>query len=91
MRPGGGGLGGSSGSGPGAAVGGVLSGYPAAQAGLTQGDAITSFGGRAVGSTEALRAMLSAHHPGDVVRLAWTDTAGGTHTATVTLAAGPAL
>jgi hypothetical protein len=34
--------------------------------------------------------VLGAHEPGDQVRIAWTDTSGQSHSATVTLATGPA-
>jgi S1-C subfamily serine protease len=74
----------------GALVGGVLSGYPAAQIGLAQGDVITAVDGQAVTSPTALTDLLSAHHPGDAVQLQWTDASGQTHTATVRLASGPA-
>jgi len=80
----------SAGSPPqGALLGGVLSGYPAAQIGLAQGDLITSVDGQAVSSATGLTDLLSAHHPGDSVRLQWTDSTGQTHAATVKLASGP--
>jgi S1-C subfamily serine protease len=63
---------------------------PAAQAGLTQGDVITSAGGQRVNSPEALQTALEQHHPGDSVTIGWTDQSGQAHTATVTLANGPA-
>jgi S1-C subfamily serine protease len=88
--PYGGGVGSASGSQPqGALLGGVLSGYPAAQVGLAQGDLITSVDGQAVTSATALTDLLSAHHPGDSVQLRWTDSSGQTHAATVKLASGP--
>lgn len=74
----------------GAVVGGVLPGYPARQAGLSQGDVITSVDGQSVTSATGLTDLLSAHHPGDTVRLQWVDPSGNTHTATVKLANGPA-
>jgi len=74
----------------GALVGGALSGYPAAQLGLVQGDVITAVDGQTVASATALTDLLSAHHPGDSVQLQWTDASGQTHAATVTLASGPA-
>jgi S1-C subfamily serine protease len=85
-----GGVGSVSGSQPhGALLGGVLSGYPAAQIGLSQGDLITSVDGQAVASATALTDLLSAHHPGDSVQLQWTDPSGQAHSATVRLASGP--
>jgi S1-C subfamily serine protease len=74
----------------GATVAAVLTGYPAARAGLTVGDVITAVDGRAVTSAAALTGLLSAHHPGDAVRLHWLDPAGHGHDVTVTLTNGPA-
>jgi S1-C subfamily serine protease len=74
----------------GATVAGVLTGFPAARVGLTAGDVITSIDGRIVTSAAALTDLLSAHHPGDRVRLHWVDPAGHGHDVTVTLASGPA-
>ena len=71
-------------------IAGVVPGSPAAAAGLQAGDTITEVDGTAVGTTDALSAVLGAHEPGDRVGLTWTDAAGAAHTATVTLAAGPA-
>ncbi len=85
--------GGPSNGGPqtqGALLGGALPGYPAARIGLRQGDVITAVDGKTVASASALTDLLSAHHPGDSVRLRWIDPAGQTHTATVTLVSGPA-
>jgi S1-C subfamily serine protease len=73
----------------GAALGGVLSGYPAQKAGLSQGDLITSVNGHAVTSPEALTALLSAHHPGDTVQIDWVDPSGQTHVTAIALAQGP--
>ena len=75
---------------PGATVAGVLAGYPAAHAGLAAGDVITAVDGRTVTSATALTGLLSAHHPGDTVRVHWLDPAGHGHDVTVTLADGPA-
>jgi len=77
-------------TGSGALVTGVQSGSPAATAGLTAGDTITSINGQAVDSSTTLSSLTKAHRPGDKVSIGWTDQAGATHTATVTLAAGPA-
>ena len=68
----------------------VVPGAPAAQAGLTAGDVVTAVDGTAVTSGSALKPALTGHGPGDRVTLHWTDPAGGTHSATVTLIAGPA-
>jgi len=86
-----GGFGGQSGSSSsGAAVAGVLSGSPAAQAGLAAGDVIVSVDGQAVDSAATLSALLGSHQPGDHVQIGWTDQSGGQKSSTVQLAAGPA-
>jgi S1-C subfamily serine protease len=74
----------------GALVNGVLCGTPAATAGLSAGDVITSIGRRAVTSPRSLNALLSRYRPGIRVPLAWVGPGGGRHAAVVTLAAGPA-
>jgi S1-C subfamily serine protease len=74
----------------GAAVAGVLSGGPADQAGLAAGDVITAVGGTAIHSADDLSSAMAGHDPGDTVPVTWTDAAGSTHTAQVTLADGPA-
>jgi len=76
--------------GSGAAVAGVLPGSVAGAAGITGGDVITSLNGHAVTSPESLQAQMEQHHPGDRVTIGWTDQAGQSHSATVTLASGPA-
>ena len=70
-------------------VAGAYGNTPAAGAGLTEGDTITSVDGTSVNTSSALRAAIAGHQPGDTVRLRWTDTSGSSHTATVTLIAGP--
>ncbi len=74
----------------GAVVGGVLSGTPAATAGLTAGDVITAVDGTAVASAAQLSTALDGYAAGQSVTLTWTGTTGASHTATVTLVAGPA-
>jgi S1-C subfamily serine protease len=74
----------------GALVQGVVSGGPAARAGLTAGDVITSLGGRNVTSASDLTTLLQEYEPGNSVQLGWTDTSGSSHTGTVTLGSGPA-
>ena len=88
-----GGFGGSTGgstAGNGALVAGVVSGSAAAQAGLTEGDEITSVAGHAVTSATGISSTLASHHPGDKITIGWTDQSGQSHTATVTLTTGPA-
>ena len=74
----------------GANVQSALPGTPADQAGLTDGDVITSLNGKAIGSSDALTSALQAFHPGDSITLGWTDVQGQTHTATLRLGTGPA-
>jgi S1-C subfamily serine protease len=73
----------------GVTVGGVVSGKPAQKAGLVAGDVITSVDGKSVGSDSALSGLMLAHHPGDLVKLDWTDGSGQSHTASVPLTEGP--
>jgi S1-C subfamily serine protease len=80
--------GGSSSSG--ALVAGVESGSPVQQAGLTAGDEIVSLGGQTVDSASTLSNLMQGYHPGDKVQLGWVDGSGQQHTASVTLATGPA-
>jgi S1-C subfamily serine protease len=77
-------------SGSGAAVEGALQGTPAANAGLSGGDVITSVDGSSVSSPTALQKALEQHHPGDKVTIGWTDQAGQNQSASLTLANGPA-
>jgi S1-C subfamily serine protease len=77
-------------AGSGAAVQGTLQGTPAADAGLSGGDVITSVDGHSVSSPSALQAALEEHHPGDKVTIGWTSGTGQSHSASVTLANGPA-
>jgi S1-C subfamily serine protease len=74
----------------GALVDGVLCGTPAAEAGLVAGDVITSFGGQAVTSARSLSSALDHERPGSRAMMSWVAVGGGTHSAMVTLGAGPA-
>ncbi|HUC36946.1 MAG TPA: trypsin-like peptidase domain-containing protein [Acidimicrobiales bacterium] len=89
----GGGLGGSGSSSAsgstGAQVARIVSGSPAAQAGLEPGDVIDSLGGQAVDSPTSLSDLMETHHPGDTVQVGWTDRSGQQHSAEVQLATGP--
>jgi len=76
-------------TGTGVTIAGAESGTPAANAGLTQGDVITSVAGQTVNSGTSIQQVLGGYHPGDKISIAWTDTSGQSHTATVTLASGP--
>ena len=73
----------------GATVGGVVSGSPAATAGLQAGDVITSVNGQSITSASDVSAALVGANPGDQVTLGWTNTSGASHSATVTLGSSP--
>jgi S1-C subfamily serine protease len=73
----------------GAAILGVIQGSPAESAGLSRGDVITSVGGTTVDDATALTTLLDRHHPGDSVKVGWTDLSGQSHTSTVKLTSGP--
>lgn len=74
----------------GALIAGVIDGTPAAESGLSTGDTITAVGGTAVSSASDLTKDLASYRPGQKVSVTWVDTAGSSHTATVTLTTGPA-
>jgi S1-C subfamily serine protease len=74
----------------GVAISSVVPGSPAEQAGLTQGDIITTLDGTAVDSPATLSNLLFRHHPGDRVKVGTQDQNGKTHTFTVRLGTGPA-
>ena len=73
----------------GVALAGAASGTPAANAGLGEGDVVTSLNGQTVSSSTDIQNILGGLHPGDKVSIGWTDASGQSHTATVTLASGP--
>ena len=73
----------------GAAVAGTVTNGPAQEAGLAQGDTITSLGGKAITSPNDLTNAMGIYHPGDKVQVGWTDANGQSHTATVQLTSGP--
>jgi S1-C subfamily serine protease len=74
----------------GVTISGTLSGSPAANAGLTAGDTITSVGGQSVSTTQDIAQVLVKDHPGNSISITWVDQSGQSHTANVTLASGPA-
>ena len=73
----------------GVALGGVITGSAAADAGLVAGDVITVVNGTSVTTAEALHTALAGHRPGDSINLTWTSVDGQTQSASVTLKAGP--
>lgn len=74
----------------GVSIGEVYDGTPAASAGLVAGDTITSIDSTAVTDASSLSSAIASHEPGDRVTVTWVDAAGATHSAAVTLIAGPA-
>lgn len=71
---------------PGVILREVLSGGPAQQAGLLNGDVLVSIDGVTLDSATALTNVLDRHYPGDVVDLVWVDRAGRTMNGKATLA-----
>ncbi len=80
----------ASASGPGATLANAVPGGPAAEAGLTTGDTITSLAGHSVDKPSTLTNLVLLYHPGQQVVVGWSDTAGRSHQTTVTLTTGPA-
>jgi S1-C subfamily serine protease len=74
----------------GAPVVNVVTGSPAATAGLVAGDVIQSLGGTQITSPDDVASVLVRYHPGDRVTITWQDQTGQTHTATMVLGSGPA-
>jgi S1-C subfamily serine protease len=79
----------TTGSNSGATLSSVVSGGPAANAGLTGGDTITTVGGKTVSSPSNLTTIISRYAPGDKVSVSWVDSSGSSHQATVQLVSGP--
>jgi len=67
----------------------VISGGPAAAAGLQSGDTITELGGKSVTTPQDLTNVILAEKAGRSVQVVYTDTSGSTQTATVQLGSGP--
>jgi S1-C subfamily serine protease len=88
--PGGFGYGGYGFNDGGVQIAGVVAGGPAADAGLTAGDVITSVGGYAVSSQSGLQGVLTADFaPGQAVTVQYTDLAGQQQSVTLSLTSGP--
>jgi S1-C subfamily serine protease len=77
-------------AGGGVLVEGVVSGGPAAAAGLEAGDLITAIDGRAMTSPNTLMSYLLTKKPGNTIAVTYVDQFGETHSASVKLASGPA-
>jgi S1-C subfamily serine protease len=76
-------------SGSGAWIAGVVSGGPAASAGLAAGDVITALNGHTVSSPAAVSAFVLTKKPGAKISVAYVDVSGASHTTSVTLGSGP--
>ncbi len=74
----------------GARVAGVISGTPAATAGLGADDVIVALAGRRITSNTSLTDALVPYRPGSRVSLRWREPGGREHTARITLGTGPA-
>jgi S1-C subfamily serine protease len=75
--------------GNGAKVARVVGNAPAAAAGISNGDVITSMDGVNINSATAMADVLTAHHPGDTIAVSWRSKSGVNRTENVTLADGP--
>jgi S1-C subfamily serine protease len=73
----------------GAEVENTVSNGPAEQAGIQQGDVITTLNGQAVASATTLTNLMDKQHPGDKLTVGYTDSTGQQHTASVVPVAGP--
>ena len=80
-------------SGPGGPTGAVIesvaSGSPAAKAGLTEGDTITSLAGHQVRSPNDLATIIQSEKQGASVSLVYLSTSGARRTVTVRMTSGP--
>ena len=72
----------------GAVIESVVSGGPAAKAGLAAGDTITSIGGHSITSASSLTAVLLGEKPDVSVSVIYLDSSGAKHTVTVPLESG---
>jgi S1-C subfamily serine protease len=83
------GYGGASAPASGALVAGVVSGGPAASAGLAAGDLITAINGHTVSSPTTISTLVLTKKPGAKITVTYRDQYGTSHTASVTLGSGP--
>jgi S1-C subfamily serine protease len=74
---------------PGVIIREALRGGPADQAGLVDGDILTSINGQRLNSATELTRILDRYYPGDVIDLTWIDRTGQQRFGKATLVAGP--
>ena len=84
------GSGNGAGGGSGIVVTTVVSGSPAEQAGLAQGDVLVSMDGTALSTPATLTTLMNGHHPGDRVTLQVVGQSGQSRSVTIHLTTGPA-
>jgi S1-C subfamily serine protease len=73
----------------GAVIDGVVSGGPAASAGLSAGDEITAIDGHAISSSTSITSVILTKKPGASVKITYQPQFGSSQTTTATLASGP--
>jgi S1-C subfamily serine protease len=71
-------------------VASTFPGFPAAKAGITEGDSITAVNGVTVSTATGLSAAVQSHKVGETITVTYLDADGASHTVPVTLVAGPA-
>ena len=76
-------------SGNGVVVAQIVPGSPIAHIGISPGDLLTAFDGKAVSSSTRLTSLVATKSPGDSVKLRWVDQFGQAHAASLKLVAGP--
>ena len=76
-------------SGHGLVIANVVPGSPTEKVGLTAGDTLTTFDGKAVNTPANLTALVVTKSPGDIVAVHWLDQAGSAHTGSMKLVSGP--
>ncbi|MDQ6848513.1 MAG: S1C family serine protease [Actinomycetota bacterium] len=77
-------------NGAGALIGSVIAGLPADKAGIVAGDVVTKVNKTSVANYSQLRKAVAKLNPGDRAMISYTDQAGRSHRANVTLITGPA-
>ena len=70
-------------------IAGVVTGGPAASAGLTAGDLITATNGHTVFSPSTITSLILSKKPGAKITVAYADQSGTSRVTTVTLGSGP--